>query len=99
MKVFCPILGFSITKKEVCLASCNHPLCRRCRDRKEDRVFSLTPAGRKVRKRCQRCRERFLPAGNHQKFCERCGKHNETLKNRQRQARFRKKQKSGLGVF
>jgi len=50
-----------------------------------------------VRKGCE-CGRVFFPQSNRQRFCDRCGERNEAMKNRERQARFRKRVKTGLGV-
>jgi hypothetical protein len=71
MKVYCEILGFVVDQEAVCMASGNHPLCRKCLGL-EDKSPKPEPGKREARKRCE------------------CG--------REYQARFRKKQKGGLGV-
>ena len=50
--------------------------------------------GRMIRKKCERCPETFLAKSNAQRFCPKCQKWNEIMKNRERQARFQKNQKN-----
>jgi hypothetical protein len=114
MKGFCAVLGFRIEKETVCKASGNHSLCRRCQDlalgkgarggqeegsghspRETPQVEDL--ARIKRRRRCE-CGQAFIPRGNAQIRCDRCGKARVALKNREYQARFRKNRRNGLGV-
>lgn|GEM_PF-6017483 len=84
---YCAALGFPI---EICGASRTHPLCRRCLAQEDTKPH---PAGkRNPWKRCE-CGRSFSPTNNSQRFCEKCRAWNETLKNREYQARFREKMK------
>ena len=53
-----------------------------------------------IRKGCERpgCQETFPARSNAQRFCPKCQRWNETVKNRERQARFQKNHKNGLGL-
>jgi hypothetical protein len=51
-----------------------------------------------IRKKCERCPETFLARSNAQMLCPGCQSRNAAQKNRERQARFQKNHKNGLGL-
>jgi len=110
--IYCAVLGFQIDRA-ACASSGNHLICRVFSGRKlvqnappeKPRKLLKTDSESnppqaiksKARKRCE-CGRAFSLNSNRQRFCKACGERNEAMKNRQRQARFRKRVKTGLGV-
>jgi len=97
MKIYCAILGFPIEREVVCGSSGNHPLCRKCSGRESEKVDPSPVKGR-IKGKCERCSVTFVFKSNRQRLCPKCQGLNETIKNREYQACFRKKHKDGLGV-
>ena len=74
MKVNCAVLGFPI---EICAASGNHPLCRKCLATNVATSKVMKPRSIeeecKAKKRCE-CGRFFLMNSNRQIYCPKCQK-------------------------
>ena len=49
-------------------------------------------------KECPRCHKPFVPGSNRQQYCAECARANSKARNRERQCRYRKRQKDGSNV-
>jgi hypothetical protein len=98
MIIHCEILGMQIDREAVCCASGNHPLCRKCQAQDLEEPLLLPPDGkRRSRRRCE-CGRIYILKGNRQRFWPKCQQLTANQKNREYQARFRKKQEVSPGV-
>ena len=89
--IHCPVLSLPV---EVCSASGNHPLCRKCPGQENEPIDILPAKERRRKKKCHKCRKVFSPTNNSQRFCKECRKWNDNKKTRLRMSRFREKAKT-----